>query len=126
MIFACGEPHTAGVTHRQGGPCLGECECMPCGVRGHPFVDCADDGAEGPVCPQRGGTDTWFDRPLCPEPCGSMHDRCTESGADADCTCGSAGAAFIPAGHYHDCPWYTVPVTDTPPHRSWWRRLFRR
>ena len=27
-----------------------------------------------------GHPDTWFDRTLCPEPCGSMHDRCTECG----------------------------------------------
>jgi len=25
--------------------------------------------------------DSWFDRTLCAEPCGSMHDRCTECGA---------------------------------------------
>ncbi|TXS21404.1 hypothetical protein EAO71_27275 [Streptomyces sp. ms191] len=38
----------------------------------------------------------------------------------ADCTCGSAGPAFVPAGHYRDCPQYaavgqqdaTQPTTD--------------
>jgi len=24
--------------------------------------------------------DTWFDRSMCAEPCGSMHDRCTQCG----------------------------------------------
>lgn len=24
--------------------------------------------------------DSWFDRSVCPEPCGSMHDRCTACG----------------------------------------------
>jgi hypothetical protein len=25
-------------------------------------------------------SDTWFDRTVCPEPCGAMHDRCTTCG----------------------------------------------
>ncbi|MFF9197310.1 hypothetical protein ACF09L_19090 [Streptomyces sp. NPDC014779] len=28
----------------------------------------------------------------------------------AECTCGSAGPAFVPAGHYRDCPHYTPAV----------------
>lgn len=25
-------------------------------------------------------TDSWFDRSICPEPCGSMHERCSHCG----------------------------------------------
>lgn len=31
------------------------------------------------------------------------------SGQPAQCTCGSAGPAFVPAGHYQDCPQYEAP-----------------
>lgn len=43
-------------------------------------------------CRKCGSTkDTWFDRMICAEPCGSMHDRCAECGAST--------------GH---CPWEEV------------------
>ena len=32
-------------------------------------------------CP---GAGTWFDRSICPEPCDTMHDRCTECGKAVD------------------------------------------
>lgn len=36
----------------------------------------------GPLCMTCGRTDGyWFDRSVCAEPCGSMHDRCTNCGA---------------------------------------------
>ena len=36
---------------------------------GELFCRCEDDGA---------WTDHWFDRSICPEPCGMMHDICVE------------------------------------------------
>jgi hypothetical protein len=36
-----------------------------------------------PPCTHNG--DTWFDRSFCPEPCGSMHDRCVECGCAPGC-----------------------------------------
>lgn len=50
----------------------------------------ADDGdapvvfaPSGPAagCPH---PDSWFDREICPEPCGTMHDRCTDCGVAVD------------------------------------------
>lgn len=29
--------------------------------------------------------DTWFDRSICPEPCGSMHYVCSDCGEVTDC-----------------------------------------
>jgi hypothetical protein len=31
--------------------------------------------------------DTWFDRELCPPPCGWMHDRCVKCGLPVDVAC---------------------------------------
>lgn len=47
-----------------------------------------------PVCPKcHGPADaTWFDRTLCPEPCGSMHTRCYGCGVAVD------GCVVDPAG----------------------------
>lgn len=33
---------------------------------------------------------------------------------DAVCTCGTAGDAFVPAGHYRDCPQYETPAANQP------------
>ena len=35
-----------------------------------------------PPCEHRG--DTWFDRQLCAQPCGAMHDRCVACGEAVD------------------------------------------
>ncbi|MGW5003298.1 hypothetical protein ACWEP8_37220 [Streptomyces hydrogenans] len=35
------------------------------------------------------------------------HELCD---AECECTCGLAGPAFVPAGHYRDCPQYTKPA----------------
>jgi len=43
--------------------------------------ECRCQQPEGTACPQCGDTDTWFDRSVCPEPCGAMHTRCTGCGA---------------------------------------------
>ena len=48
--------------------------------------------------------------------------------APGDCTCGSAGPAFVPAGHYRDCPQYAAPAVgqsaapaEAHPPREGWR-----
>lgn len=33
---------------------------------------------------------------------------------DAVCTCGTADDAFVPAGHYRDCPQYETPAANQP------------
>lgn len=40
-----------------------------------------DGGGEAPGCDHPApDLDTWFDRSVCPEPCGAMHTRCTACG----------------------------------------------
>lgn len=40
------------------------------------------EAPEDPPCPSCGQQDgTWFDRSVCPEPCGSAHNRCSNCGA---------------------------------------------
>lgn len=40
------------------------------------------EAPEEPPCPSCGQQDgTWFDRSICPEPCGSGHSRCANCGA---------------------------------------------
>lgn len=56
-----------------------------CGVHGND--GCIEAGLTARPCPQCGGTDTWFDRSVCAEPCGSMHDRCTGCGAIVGQSC---------------------------------------
>jgi hypothetical protein len=41
----------------------------------------APQRAREAACPH---TDEWFDRTICPEPCGSMHYYCTECGKRMD------------------------------------------
>jgi len=52
---------------------------------------------------------------------GSPCDHCARLTAaraaledDSTCTCASAGPAFMPAGHYQDCPQYEKPVVLSP------------
>lgn len=43
-------------------------------------------GAEqGPCRHDDPSADTWFDRTICPEPCGGMHTRCADCGKALDC-----------------------------------------
>lgn len=44
------------------------------------------DWAKTVTCARCGhpSDDTWFDREVCPEPCGMMHTRCKGCGTDAD------------------------------------------
>jgi hypothetical protein len=47
----------------------------------HPHPECTWE-IPCPRCGKR--VETWFDRSLCPEPCGSMHNRCTDCGNIVD------------------------------------------
>ncbi|SOE25645.1 hypothetical protein [Streptomyces sp. OK228] len=50
------------------------------------------------------GVSTWFDRSVCPEPCGSMHDRCTRCGrAVGGCPIEGADDYEATTGHAITC-----------------------
>jgi hypothetical protein len=53
--------------------------------------------------------DTWFDRSLCPEPCGAMHDRCTTCG---EVVGGCAWEFEVPARPVTDAEIEALPVLD--------------
>lgn len=64
-------------------------------LRKCPECDLTNDGEHKPMTnPKRllneatplpcGPAEEWFDRSICSEPCGSMHNRCTDCGAVSD------------------------------------------
>ncbi|WP_432112831.1 hypothetical protein [Streptomyces sp. S1] len=81
---------------------------------------------------------TWFDRSVCADPCGSMHDRCIECGVVVGHPCAldrvpaplSPGAVACTA-----CDWtrsgpeqllLAAFADHVKSHRNWWRRLKER
>lgn len=72
--------------HSMFDPCPGDCQCVcpdppraidfECPLPHNPFAP--KSGVPASVCVHQ---ETWFDRSVCAEPCGSMHDRCTECGS---------------------------------------------
>lgn len=56
----------------------------PAALASRQVTDWAEVGAE-PTCTHDGlDVDVWFDRTICPDPCGSMHQRCTSCGAPTE------------------------------------------
>jgi hypothetical protein len=74
----CGNPHCT---------CEGSCDCD----------SEAPEDEEPQPCPQCGSeADSWYDRSICAEPCGSSHNRCSD--------CGTAvGGCPIEAGEGPPC-----------------------
>jgi hypothetical protein len=64
--------HTYEGTPGPGNPCAATLFGETCRAawEQHELRDCVHDDS----------TETWFDRTVCPESCGLMHDRCTECG----------------------------------------------
>jgi hypothetical protein len=62
-------------------------------------------GKSGAPCSHSGiGVSAWFDRTVCPEPCSSMHDRCTLCGrAVGGCPLESADGYEATTGHAITC-----------------------
>jgi hypothetical protein len=81
-----------------GGQCAAERFGETCGApwEQHELRECVHDDS----------TETWFDRTVCPEPCGLMHDRCTE--------CGEPVGGCRLLGEPDPCPCCTFGSHDEP------------
>lgn len=62
-----------------------------------------------PPCAACGSTaDSWFDRGVCPEPCGSAHNRCSDCGAAVDACPIEDGEPYAPPPAGRDGLWKVI------------------